>query len=134
MIESPSVYLCGPFDYYHDPFNWRWDIERDYDWINWVNPSDKFPEYTSGNKQEVVDWCLGKAAECDFLFLRWDEQTVTVGTFMEYGIALENDTEIVCWWIGDYSPSPFIECTASLISLEADECVSYIAKRAEGII
>lgn len=131
MIESDltakndKVYLCGPFDNHYDPYTWRKNLGDKYGWMQVINPADKATMYDD-DPEEVVDWCLRNAKECGILLIRWDAQSVTVGSFMEYGVALEHENVIVCWYVGDGDPSHFIQDTADFISIDEEECIQFI--------
>lgn len=107
-----NIYLSGHVDETEEPWEWRDEIKvtwKDDEQVKFTDPVEKFPEYDD-NKQEVVWWCIVQAVICDGLFVKWDNETLTVGTIVEITIAFLFHNPTVILYDGKKSEvSPFLK-------------------------
>lgn len=126
-----DIYLSGHVDYVEDAEEWRNAIKRQ--WYNdpdidFIDPVEKFPKY-DGNEQEVVWWCINQAVVCDGMLVKWDNETLTVGTIMEITIAFMFHNPIIIWYEGPTNElSPFLEVFSTAIYNESDNCIRQLKK------
>lgn len=112
-----NVYLSGHIDEHEDPWEWRNDIKEKFEYddqLKFTDPVEQFPKYDD-NEMEVVWWCITQAVICDGLFIKWDNETLTVGTIVEMTIAFLFHNPIVVWYDGDDGEdelSPFLKALA----------------------
>lgn len=109
---SYNVYLSGHIDETEKPGEWRNKVKEDWKEdpkIEFTDPVEKFPEYDD-NEREVVWWCIIQAVICDGLFVRWDNETLTVGTIVEITIAFLFHNPAVIYYEGDDNDlSPYLK-------------------------
>lgn len=111
-MTTYNVYLSGHVDETEEPWLWRNNIKEIYETdstLEFIDPVEKFPEYDD-NEREVVWWCINQAVLCDGLFVKWDNETLTVGTIIEITFAYIFHNPIVIWYEGlEDDISPFLD-------------------------
>lgn len=129
-VSYSGVYLAGPVDYTDDPESWRERAKDMFYGIDVIDPLCFNDDYGSYG-DEVVYTCLRRAKQCQYMLLNWDMETMTVGTFIEMGFAIHNNTSIV-WYnpngpiSDDDSPSQFLKTLTMYSDYSLEGCVDFI--------
>lgn len=131
MTDNMKVYMAGPIQHAHDDGKgWRQRVKERYDYIEWLDPFDKYDstepedqirEMDEVTEEYIVEEDLKLIHDSDAVLVHW-ENVPSVGTPMEIRYAYVNDIPVVLQTTVD-DPSPWLTYHADSVHETFDEAV-----------